>query len=52
MRLEESHWRSLHDAVGVVLAATKDGLRDEVAVPVAKKSQERAGYRPISRTKQ
>ena len=52
MRLEESHWRSLQDVVGVVLAATKDGFRDEPASPAADKSQKRAGNRPISYVKQ
>lgn len=52
MRLEESHWRSLEDVVGVVLAATKDGLRDEGAIPIAEKAKKQTGNRPISYTKQ
>lgn len=52
MRLEESHWRSLQDVVGVVLAATKDGSRDGAKNTIAEKSSKQAGNRPISYTKQ
>lgn len=43
MRYEETSWRSLQDAVGVVLAATKDGLRAEVEASAKENAREKSG---------
>ena len=51
MRYEETSWRSLQDAVGVVLAATKDGLRAEAEVSTTENAREKSGKEAGTRRK-